>query len=88
MSATSTGGPLGDRILDIIQVQYGDRRSPAKALARDGKVSAKSGSNWLRRICSPRANELLELMTANEELAAEVNAAIEEKRRCRHSSSK
>ncbi len=69
----SDGMTFGVIFDDFLDREFRLKRNGAKLLAlAAGGVSHRTAENWLRRICAPRHDELIELMRNCEELRAEI----------------
>lgn len=70
-------------VLEVIQRQYAPLRHGHKLLARDAGTSPRTAENWLRGNNAPSGENLIALMAECEELAAEVNRLVAERRAAR-----
>lgn len=72
---------VSESLWSVLARAYGQRRHATEMLARDAEVTPATASNWLRRRCVPQAEQLIALMASCDELAAEVQRLVEERKR-------
>ena len=68
---------LGDMALDHIQEKYQPLRFASDLLARAANVTPATAINWLRRRCTPQADNLGELIKNDPEFRQKLLAWIE-----------
>lgn len=83
MSAAITAETVSARITPVLRRVFGDARHGAKLLARAASVSPRTAENWLSGANAPRLAEALRLMLECEDIAAEINAFLDEQRAAR-----
>lgn len=79
MGSALTAESLTARLTPTLRRVFGERHG-AKLIARAASVSPRAAQNWLDGLNAPRAAELLRLMAECEDIAAEINAIVAERR--------
>ena len=67
-------------VLDYIGREYAPRPNASKLLARAARTSHRTAEKWLARQSAPSGENFLNLLAECEDLAAEVNSLIEQRR--------
>lgn len=77
--STVAAAPTSEVIWDVITRVYGERRHATELLARAAHTTPATAANWLRRKCTPQADNLIALMADCEELKEAVDRLVKER---------
>lgn len=72
--------PYNEMVCGILRRNYAHLKNAAKILARDARATPRAAANWLDGLNAPSGESLINLLANCEELAAEVNRLVAERR--------